>query len=90
MSTAADVINAGCDRLREVVTDPAVWCTATVLSGVVWRITRASAKVGTANAEWDKAVKFDCAKVQAESNQRGALCRERLATLRSNEAAWTK
>lgn len=34
MSTAADVINAGCDRLREVVTDPAVWCTATVLAAI--------------------------------------------------------
>lgn len=34
MSAAADAINAGCDRLREVVTDPAVWCTDTVLAAI--------------------------------------------------------
>lgn len=61
-----------------------------VLAGVVSRITRSSAKVGTANSEWDKAVAFDCAKVRTEQTARGALCRERAATLRANAAAWTQ
>lgn len=33
-AAAAEVINAGCDRIRAVVTDPAVWCTATVLAAI--------------------------------------------------------
>lgn len=68
----------------------AVCSSDAVLAGVVSRITRASAKVGTANSEWDKAVTFECAKVLAEQTARGALCRERAATLRANAAAWTQ
>lgn len=70
---------------------PNASCSSTAaLSGVISRITRASAKVGTANAEWDKAVAYDCARVQAEQTARGALCRERAATLRANLAAWAQ
>lgn len=65
-------------------------CNTTLAREAAARVTRASAKVGTANAEWDKAVTYTCAAVVAEQTPRGVLCRERQALLNNNAAGWLK
>lgn len=63
-------------------------CSEALAGQVMAVVTRASAKVGTSNAEWDKHVKFNCPDVEAEQSARGQLCRERKAFLDQGRAAW--
>lgn len=63
-------------------------CSEALAGQAMAAVTRASAKVGTANAEWDKHVAFNCPDVEAEQTPRGNLCRERKAFLEANRAAW--
>lgn len=78
---------------------PATWyaisclhnvCSLKTLSAVLTQITRASAKVSTANALWDQHIAFDCAAVRQEPTQRGALCRERTAIFRDKLPGWAQ
>jgi hypothetical protein len=67
-----------------------VWnrCSEWLAGHIITTITRASAKVGTANAFWDEKVEFLCPDVEQEETERGRLCRERRAILDQNAAAW--
>lgn len=63
-------------------------CAEAMVGEAVSAVTRASAKVGTANSLWDKHVQFNCPDVEKEQTARGRLCRERKAFLEANRAAW--
>ncbi len=69
---------------------PTSVCSTRALGAALLAVTRASGKVGAANAEWDKAMQFDCAAVRAEATPRGALCRERQTILAQYAAEWLR
>lgn len=53
-------------------------CSMAALHSVHSAILSATAKVTTANTEWDANVKFNCKDVLAEQSPRGRMCRERV------------
>lgn len=66
-------------------------CAETVLAGAILAITRASARVTTANALWDQHVVFDCTvDLAGENSPRGDLCWERAAKFVENRTEWMK
>lgn len=69
---------------------PHAQCSSIVMSGVITSITRATARVGTANAAWDEHIKFHCNGESAkEQSDTGRLCLEWLNILHSPlSAAW--
>ncbi len=65
-------------------------CSNAVLAAADKQITRASAKVATANALWDQHVKFDCNVAKDQQTEIGALCRERKAIFARRYIEWTR
>lgn len=64
-------------------------CAASTLSAAIYAITRASARVATANAMWAEHVTFDCTPALVmEDSPRGNLCWERAALQAMNRAEW--
>lgn len=64
-------------------------CAETVLAGAIVAITRASARVTTANTLWAEHVAFDCTPALVmEDSPRGNLCWERAALQAMNRAEW--
>lgn len=54
-------------------------CSKSVLASVIYQITRASARVGTAKAMWSEYVTTNCAEARKnEDTPMGALCWERI------------
>lgn len=66
-------------------------CAETVLAGAITAVTRASAKVTTANTLWGQHVAFDCTvDLAGEDSPRGWLCWERAVKFVENKAEWLK
>ena len=63
-------------------------CSRAALETAVGAITRASARLTTAQAQWTAAVTFDCAAVEAEESPRGELCRERVRIVQAFGWEW--
>lgn len=66
-------------------------CAAATLSAAIFAVTRASARVTTANALWAEHVTFDCTPALVmEESARGDLCWERATLQAENRAEWLK
>lgn len=64
------------------------YCRQSIFSEVVFRITRASAKVGTYKTEWAKWVTVDCDKHLANADPMSVMCKQRMAIIEANKARW--
>lgn len=58
------------------------------LNGAVGEITKASAKVATAQRVYSEAFSFQCVQVAGEQTARGRMCRERQAVFDANITKW--
>lgn len=65
-------------------------CLAGAAKGALQLITSATAKVSTAQAQYQAAMAFDCPQVVKEESPRGALCRERERLMLANILEWMK
>lgn len=65
-------------------------CLAGAAKGALQLITAATAKVSTAQAQYQTAMAFDCPVVLQEQTPRGELCRERERLMLANYQQWLK
>ena len=65
-------------------------CSQAAIAPAVAAVHAATAKVGTAHAQWRQTVRFGCndPKVYSESSDRGTMCRERNAEFAANRERW--